>query len=137
MFKVYLDASGTHGEGSRVVTVAGYLSTGDRWEDFKVAWKKVTGGVDFHMKDFVHARGAFLGWSENQKAALAADVAAVIRKHVIIGTACGLPTKVFSETARQTPGMALSSDGRQCASRVSTLHIRHCQSTSAPPQNER
>jgi len=39
-YNAYMDESGTH-DGSRVVALAGYVSTYEAWNDFEIEWNRV------------------------------------------------------------------------------------------------
>lgn len=61
MLSAYLDASGTH-DASRVLVVAGLLSTPDDWERLTEEWQGVLDGeglADFHASDCAAGGGAF------------------------------------------------------------------------------
>jgi hypothetical protein len=67
-FTVYFDASG-HPDGTKVLSVAGFIATVEHWIRIERKWKKVLGdyGVaSLHMKDFAHSTGEFVGWKENK-----------------------------------------------------------------------
>lgn len=63
-FSAYFDASGT--VDSRVLTVAGFVSTVRKWERFAQEWNSVLAREEiriFHMTDFVSDKGEFAnGW---------------------------------------------------------------------------
>jgi len=65
MFSAYFDASG-HPNQKSVLTVAGFVSTVQKWSRFDREWNailKSEGVTFFHMTDFVSNRGEFAkGW---------------------------------------------------------------------------
>jgi hypothetical protein len=66
-FSAYFDASGRRGDPKHgVMTVAGFVSTVNKWERFDREWRSIlkSEGVElFHMTDFVSSKGEFAkGW---------------------------------------------------------------------------
>ncbi len=65
MFSAYFDASGNHRD-SKVMTVAGFASTVEKWSNFDLGWNEVlhSEGIKvFRMTDFVSSQGEFAeGW---------------------------------------------------------------------------
>jgi hypothetical protein len=61
MLAAYFDESGTH-DSAVITSVAGFISTPERWQHFDEEWKRVLDhwGLDyFHMKECAHYRGDF------------------------------------------------------------------------------
>jgi hypothetical protein len=78
IFTAYLDESGTHGDGEWVA-VAGWLSTPERWAEFEREWLTALSdfGISrFHMVEFAHRKGEFASWSEDERRANFARLAA-------------------------------------------------------------
>ena len=68
MYTAYFDESGVH-QGSSAAVVAGYLSTDDRWIEFKREWETLLAGEGVSALHRVHLenfRGEFrrerAGW---------------------------------------------------------------------------
>jgi hypothetical protein len=80
----YFDESSTH-EGSKVISLCGFLADPRIWEDFDQAWKKVLNRRDwpnrpceFHMYDCVRGLGPFLGWSLAERLAIYGDMVTLL-----------------------------------------------------------
>jgi hypothetical protein len=68
IFTVYCDASG-HPDSARVLAVAGFIATAERWAEFERNWKDTLhkfGVTSLHMKNFAHCRGEFSGWKGDE-----------------------------------------------------------------------
>ena len=72
----YFDESSTH-EGSKIVSLCGFLADPRIWDDFDAEWKKLLDKRDwpnrpreFHMYDCVHGTGPFNGWSLAERLAI-------------------------------------------------------------------
>jgi len=67
----YFDASGSFEDDSiTVLSVAGYISTEERWAGFEREWSSILAseGVSaLHMRHFAHSRGEFEGWKNDEK----------------------------------------------------------------------
>jgi len=80
----YFDESSTH-EGSKIVSLCGFLADPRIWDDFDAEWKKVLDKRDwpnrpreFHMYDCVHGTGPFNGWSLAERLAIYGDMASLV-----------------------------------------------------------
>jgi hypothetical protein len=85
----YFDASGHPKEPARrVLTVAGFVATEERWKKFEPKWEAVLaseGASSFHMKHFAHFKKDFKdGWRNNEprRRAFIGALASVVRRHV-------------------------------------------------------
>jgi hypothetical protein len=74
MLRAYLDESGTH-KGSPVCTIAGYMGSVKRWDEFERKWKAILDGErinEFHAKRFwARTHGGervdeYKGWADEQ-----------------------------------------------------------------------
>ena len=98
-FTAYFDASGHPDDPvNQVMTVAGFVSTIDKWIKFEAEWNAILqseGITIFHMTDFVSGRGEFaVGWKgetdrrrifiERLAACLAANVIKSFRATLVI-----------------------------------------------------
>src|SRR2546429_1238415 len=64
-YSAYFDASG-HPSRGKVLTVAGFVSTVEKWARFDLQWNTILGSENikvFRMTDFVSSQGEFAtGW---------------------------------------------------------------------------
>jgi len=61
MLAAYYDESGTH-SGAMALSIAGYISTVEKWENFQIEWLKMRddeGYEYFHMADLESLKGQF------------------------------------------------------------------------------
>lgn len=68
MFTLYCDASGSP-DDTKVLAVAGYISSVDQWLEFERNWKqtlKKFGASSLHMKHFAHSVGEYSSWRGNE-----------------------------------------------------------------------
>jgi hypothetical protein len=128
----YFDESGTHG-GSRAISVAGYLSTADRWLTFEQEWKAALnayGLESFHMTDFVARKEEFASWEDAERSERLANLIAIINRNVVASVAFALPMRdyysIFSKTAKHYTGGAYGLAAVSCfmdaSSAVQTEH---------------
>lgn len=88
----YFDESGTDGR-SPIVAVAGYLSTKQNWNEFKVEWQKFLLKNDievFHATDLINGYKEFSlekGWSEKRRKSALRIADRIIEKNVLYGLA--------------------------------------------------
>ena len=93
MLIAYMDESGTHDptglqKGAEVACIAGYVSTYKRWVKFQREWRDVLkkfGITSFHMSEYAHGIGGFVGWSKRKRDALAVELIEVIHEHTLFG----------------------------------------------------
>jgi hypothetical protein len=91
MYSAHFDASGT-AEDNAVLTIAGCVSTVDRWVKFEPAWNKILTddglpkGTIFHMTDFVTCNRPFHIYrnKSEKKARLISNLVSCVAKHVCI-----------------------------------------------------
>jgi hypothetical protein len=96
-FTAYFDESGTH-EGSAVVTLAGYLSTAERWEVFDAQWKPSLEkyGIEFfHMADFAQRQGQFRNWPEDKRRECLKELHDIISANAIGSVGYGLSRAAY------------------------------------------
>jgi hypothetical protein len=110
----YFDESGTHC-GSRAVSVAGYLSTADRWLDFEKEWKQALCEYGlcpgyFHMTDFVARRGIYADWTDDERRDRLAKLICIINRNTLASVGFALPMRdyysSFSQAAKRYTGGA-------------------------------
>jgi hypothetical protein len=89
MFTAHFDASGT--KRSKVMSVAGFVATPNKWEKFQAEWMALLppGISMFHMKDFVSSRKGWEGWKgkSTERAKLIASLVACIKSNTRKGFA--------------------------------------------------
>ena len=98
-YHAYMDESGTH-EGSKVVAIAGYLSTYDSWNRWEQDWNPVMqhyAVTDFHMTDFEGRYREFewrnywwWPWADDIRIRLIERVTAICQQRPIIGLGCAV-----------------------------------------------
>ena len=79
----FLDESGTH-QGSRVVTVAGFMVSGDGMQELEREWRAELDRhniLELHMREFVPPHGACSGWSPEAKRTLLEALIQTIHRH--------------------------------------------------------
>lgn len=73
MLSAFYDESGTDRSKASALTVAGYVSTVEKWNNFEIEWLKLRddeGYEYFHMTDLENLKGQFSrekGWNEARK----------------------------------------------------------------------
>lgn len=71
VLEAYFDASGHEDDPNcRVVTVAGFISTYDKWRKFERDWAQALAAESvtlFHMKEFAHSTGEFRNWRGDEE----------------------------------------------------------------------
>jgi hypothetical protein len=114
----YFDESGTHG-AAEAISVAGYLSTPDRWVLFEQEWNQALadfGIAYFHMADFANGAPASKGkpgydtWTPAQKEERFDRLAKIINDHILVsvGYSFSVPRyrAIFSAAAKRAGGGA-------------------------------
>jgi hypothetical protein len=97
MLTGYFDESGTH-DGATVTTVAGFISTPERWDVFDVAWRDVLARFNltvFHMNECAHFIGEYAQFKkdEHRRKLLLASLAEVIHRACLYGCAASIIRK--------------------------------------------
>lgn len=93
MLEAYFDESGTHGEKSGVVTVAGFVAQQEKWAAFAVEWREFLRreGVNCfhraHLESFAGEFGRDKGWDEERRNRVVNEAQALIGKYVYLGIA--------------------------------------------------
>ena len=97
-YTAHFDESGTHDESHRVLVVAGFVSTFEKWKRFEDEWAKILSGAGlpektiFHMKDFARNAGTyshFEGQPEEKKNFIS-QLVKCTRRNVNKGFSCAL-----------------------------------------------
>jgi hypothetical protein len=88
LITAYLDESGTHGNASSAVVMAGYIGSIDQWAAWEFAFSRLLSdhGVKiFHAKKFRHRQGEFKGWSRDKRVAFHAEFTRLIDEDLEYG----------------------------------------------------
>ncbi len=100
----YFDESGVH-SGSRCVSVAGYVSTPDRWKQFDIEWRIAISewGLEFfHMTDFcVSDAKPYSSWSQEEKMERWLRLVRIINRHAMFSVAWSVATNYYDMVLSQ------------------------------------
>jgi len=93
----YFDESGTH-DSAEITSVAGFVSTPERWQRFDDEWRRVLNqwGLEyFHMKECAHFNGGFAQFKKNEtgRRQLLRQLAISIHNHCLYGCAVSVVRK--------------------------------------------
>jgi len=106
----YFDESGTHAEAN-ALSVAGYLSTPERWLEFEKDWKVALDdyGLEFfHMADFANGAPPYSDWEPHEKVERFVRLVSIINTHAVlsIGNSFIVPRyrAIISPAARRALG---------------------------------
>lgn len=89
MLSAYFDESGTDKKKHKLLTLAGYLSTVERWEKFDVEWQALldSEGLRFsHAVDMAHFKDQFernKGWDETRRRSFEEKAHKIIKDNVM------------------------------------------------------
>ena len=89
MLVAYFDESGTDRSKSTALTVAGYISTPDMWEQFRLEWQEMLDDQCleyFHMTDLENLKKQFSpkrGWNEERKVSVLQRAHKIINENVL------------------------------------------------------
>ncbi|PYT27342.1 MAG: hypothetical protein DMG58_20515 [Acidobacteria bacterium] len=84
MFAAYFDESGSPDERRGFLTVAGSVSSTQKWFRFKIQWNAIVKrhGVEvFHMNECASGTGQYAGWTTDQKRNLITDLSECFARH--------------------------------------------------------
>ena len=84
MFAAYFDESGSPDERRGFLTVAGSVSSSQKWFRFKIQWNAIVKrhGVEvFHMNECASGTGQYAGWTTDQKRNLITDLSECFARH--------------------------------------------------------
>jgi hypothetical protein len=99
MLTAFIDESGHSGAG-RIVSVAGFVAPEEVWKDFDFQWDaslKAHHAPFLHMREFAHFRGAFVGWSEDQRRALLSSLLQTIVDHNLVAVGAAIDVVAFKQ----------------------------------------
>lgn len=130
-FSAYFDESGTPDETHVILTVAGFVSSDQKWVRFEIAWKKILkdaglpDGTVFHMNRFARnlpPYEAFAGQSK-RKAAFIESLIACTRRHVHKAFSCSVVLRDWEHLnlrycVSESLGFPYSFCGRTCIGTV-------------------
>ena len=85
-----------------VYTVAGWLSTVEKWSKFGKQWKaelRASGLDSFHMNRFENRIGEYEDWSDNQRHAFLRRLKRIIKENTVYGVSVSINCKDYDELA--------------------------------------
>jgi len=88
-YSAYFDESGTDRTKSLALTIAGYISTVEKWSNFQIEWQKMLddeGLKMFHMSDLECFKGEFSpdkGWDKIRQVAVIQRAHDIIKRNTI------------------------------------------------------
>ena len=94
----YFDESGTN-PGDAYLTVAGYLSTQDRWDAFHVEWSaalKEYGLPFFHMTDCANGAPPYDRWAKEERWAMQQRMFRILSGHALCGMGCAVSIESYN-----------------------------------------
>jgi hypothetical protein len=134
----YFDASGSPKEPKqRVFTVAGYVTTENKWDKFERDWARELAkeGVSaFSTNDFAHFQNDFaIGWRDNEprRRAFIQSLTGVLKKWVRCGFSSSVDLDVYDEINREYEfaervsrpyGMCASTAANKCHKWMKAFH---------------
>lgn len=102
--QAFIDESGGKGQ-SKVFTLAGWLSTRERWLDFSKDWRACLNSHPqlncFKMREAASRVGPFHGVPPHVRDGKLRALAAIVRKHATIAFHCTLDLEGFADTIAQ------------------------------------
>lgn len=101
----YFDESASQ-KDTKVMTIAGYVSTEEKWVKFEKSWLAVMQQYNvpyLHMKEFAPCTGVFKDWKgqEDKRKAFLADLIKVAKKNVHKGFVCSIRMQDFEEVNKE------------------------------------
>ena len=116
MFTLYADDSGTH-DGSRVVVVAGFVSSPEQWGHFDREWQDLLDSFTisfFHMADFESRHGVYANWDIARRKDFLVKATGIMRRRARAGIAASLPTDNYAALMKRLPHQEFSSPYTLC-----------------------
>jgi hypothetical protein len=86
----YFDESGTHGDESPVVTIAGFIASADQWSSYKGDLSQLLAEYEvkvFHARKFRTGKGDFKGWPMPRRAQFNSRFLKLADDHLAFGLA--------------------------------------------------
>jgi hypothetical protein len=99
LYGAFWNESGTQ-EYDTWLSVAGFVSTADRWVEFSAEWLAVLkdcGVLLFHAKDFNARRGEYRDWTDAEALACSVRLVDVIVNHAIGSVGISVPGPVLRQ----------------------------------------
>lgn len=114
MIAAYFDESGSHDQAD-VLTIAGYVSTAERWCRLASEWEKALAPYhldEFKMKNFAHPTKEFRDWPEHRRMRLFRRLAGIIDRRTLFGFGVGVMRRSYMDVVapRCCKGDPLSTD---------------------------
>lgn len=94
----YLDESGTHGDESPSMIMAGYIADSAQWTAFEKEFREhlAAYGVDvYHAKKLRGSKGPFKGWAIEKKGKFHQEMVGIIDRNLVMGFAATLSPKDY------------------------------------------
>lgn len=99
----YFDESGTHGDNSPLMTVAGFIANTEQWAGYErdlAALMKEYGVKVFHAKDLRQRKGDFKNWPEGKRARFNSRFLKLADDYLACGLAMILHTRDYKNIYR-------------------------------------
>jgi hypothetical protein len=105
MLAAYFDESYSHKTKTDptrplIYTVAGWISTVERWRKLRKEWMKALRQAqipDFHMKDYEWRQGVYADWVEGKRIKVLRRLHWLIKEHVLAGVSVSVNITAFNE----------------------------------------
>jgi hypothetical protein len=134
MFTAYFDDSGSPDQGV-CLTVAGYVSTVEKWIRFEKEWRAILYENDieyFHMKEYAHSVGQFKKWKgkEGKRKIFLKRLVACVKKTAHKSFSSAALLKEYNEMDALYPlheaaGYPFAMCGRSCAAKINRWRQRN------------
>lgn len=101
----YIDESGTHGDNSPVLIVAGFLASVDRWTGYEIELRSLMAENEvntFHATDLRRTKGDFKGWPRKRKAEFNTKLLQLADQHLERGLSVTLKRSDYEKIYRST-----------------------------------
>jgi len=129
----YFDESGTHST-SRCVSIAGYVSTPERWRQFDIEWRASLSewGLEFfHMTDFCSKDSRpYNSWSPEEKQQRWSRLVRIINRHAMFSVGWSVATNyydmVLSQEAKDDLGGPYGLCSRVCQIEAAKMVKSQC-----------
>jgi Protein of unknown function (DUF3800) len=106
--QAYIDDSGSDGQG-RSFTLAGFIAKAEDWLVFSDEWQTCLSTAPaisrFKMRDAVHCRGAFTGFTKSDRDKKVRALARIINRHADTAIHCTMDLEAFAETVALDSGI--------------------------------
>jgi hypothetical protein len=100
----YFDESGTHGDDSPIVTVAGFIASADQWRSYEHDFSQLLTEYEvkvFHAIEFRTRKGSFKGWPIARRAQFNSRFLRLADDHLAFGLGTVLRPDDYAKIYRQ------------------------------------